>query len=129
VITAAMPAASAIQTMASRSFLFIETSHESSPVRLPDPAGTSVTRITFRTFYLLNHRIGFCPNDRPKSVHMSRREQEVVGMVAWVLLSCPLAIVPNRQCHSRFLDMPSNNHTSCSLNIRTGLQRERECDG
>jgi len=82
VITAATPAARAIQTKASKSFLFMETSHKSLSVRLPDPALTSVTTITFRIFYPLNHRIGFRPNDRPNLVQMSRREQEVVGMAA-----------------------------------------------
>jgi len=49
-ITAAMPPASAIQTTASKSFLFIEASHASLPARLPEPAGTSVTANTFRAY-------------------------------------------------------------------------------
>ena len=47
---AAMPPASATQTTASKSFLFMETSHASLPARLHEPAETSVTAITFRAY-------------------------------------------------------------------------------
>jgi hypothetical protein len=49
-ITAAMPPVSAIQTTASKSFLFMETSYAFLPARLPESAGTSVTAITFRAY-------------------------------------------------------------------------------
>ena len=49
-IAAPVPPASAIQTAASKSFLFMETSHASLPARLPEPGGAFVTAITFRAY-------------------------------------------------------------------------------
>jgi hypothetical protein len=49
-IAAPVPPASAIQTAASKSFLFMETSHALLLGGLLEPGETSVTAITFRAY-------------------------------------------------------------------------------